>query len=146
MIVVLDTNVVLQARSPRHAFHRILQAWKDGTFTLAVTTDILLEYEEVITAKTGAARWRELAAFLDAVAKSEGNLITISPSFRFRLIAADADDDKFADCAIAAEADYIVTEDAHFNVLRGSGHKPLPIAPAEFIARLGEAGQRESFP
>ena len=136
MIVVLDTNVVLQARSPLHAFHRILEAWKDGTFTLAVSTSILLEYEEVITAKAGAARWREFAAFLDAVAQAGGNLVTLAPAFRFRLIAGDADDDKFADCAIAAEADYVVTEDAHFEALKTAGHKPQPITPEEFIGRF----------
>ena len=93
MIVVLDTNVVLQARSPLHNFHPILEAWKNGSFWLAVSMSILKEYEEVITAKAGVERWRSFAAFLDAVAAAEGKLITISPSFLFRLVAADPDDD-----------------------------------------------------
>lgn len=42
---------------------------------------------------------------------------------------------KFSDCAITAEADYIVTEDRHFQALIGSGYKPQPITPAEFIQR-----------
>ncbi len=133
MIVVLDTNVVLQARSPLHDFHPILEAWKDGSFFLAVSTSILLEYDEVITAKTSAERWRSFAAFLDAVAAAEGKLITISPSFRFRLVAADPDDDKFTDCAIATEADYIITDDRHFDALKIAGYKPQPITPEEFI-------------
>lgn len=29
-----------------------------------------------------------------------------------------------------------VAEDGHFDALRGTGHKPQPITPAEFIARL----------
>jgi hypothetical protein len=41
-----------------------------------------------------------------------------------------------ADCAIAADADWLITEDAHFDPLKSSGHKPQPIAPAEFIARF----------
>lgn len=60
-------------------------------------------------------------------------ILRVSPTFRFHLIGADADDDKFADCAIAAEADYIVTEDRHFDALRGSGYKPQPVTPEEFI-------------
>ena len=135
MIVVLDTNVVLQARSPLHDFHPILEAWKNGSFSLAVSTGILLEYEEVITAKTSAERWRNFATFLDAVAMAEDNLVAISPSFCFRLIVADPDDDKFADCAITAGADWIITEDHHFDVLIGSGHKAQPITPKEFIRR-----------
>lgn len=34
------------------------------------------------------------------------------------LIIADPDDNKFVDCAIAANARFIVTEDHHFNVLK----------------------------
>ena len=33
------------------------------------------------------------------------------------MITQDSDDNKFVDCAIIANADYIVSEDAHFKVL-----------------------------
>ena len=36
----------------------------------------------------------------------------------FNLIKADADDNIFADCAIAANAELIVTNDSHFDVLK----------------------------
>jgi predicted nucleic acid-binding protein len=61
------------------------------------------------------------------------NVNRVSSSFRFHLITSDADDNKFADCAIAAEADFIITADQHFDVLRGSGYKPRPVTPEEFI-------------
>ena len=39
--------------------------------------------------------------------------------FRFHLLSdIDMDDDKFVDCAITAGADYIVTEDSHFDRLK----------------------------
>ena len=136
MTVVLDTNVVLQARASGHEYHRILQGLLAGQFNLAASTAILLEYEEIITARVGAARWKQFTVVLDAIAAGYGNVRQIEPSFRWRLIAADPDDDKFADCAIAAEAEWIVTEDAHFHVLRDARHKPKPIAPGEFIARI----------
>jgi predicted nucleic acid-binding protein len=56
MTVVLDTNVVLQARAAGHAFHVILEAWLAGRFALAVSTAILLEYEEILTVRVGVAR------------------------------------------------------------------------------------------
>ena len=37
--------------------------------------------------------------------------------FEWNAIDADPDDNKFFDCAVAAGAHYIVTEDKHFNVL-----------------------------
>ena len=39
--------------------------------------------------------------------------------YRFHLLSdVDKDDDKFVDCAITVGADYIVTEDSHFNRLK----------------------------
>jgi len=35
----------------------------------------------------------------------------------------DPDDNKFFDCAVAGNADYIVSEDKHFNILK---HIPFP--------------------
>ncbi|GMQ32464.1 hypothetical protein Ataiwa_07360 [Algoriphagus taiwanensis] len=46
------------------------------------------------------------------------NLVQTIPSFRFNLISADPDDNKFVDCAIAANADFILTEDKHFEELK----------------------------
>lgn len=68
MTVVLDTNVVLQARAAGHPFHVILDALLAGRFTLAVSTAILLEYEEILTARVGVERWRKFAATVDAIA------------------------------------------------------------------------------
>ena len=47
----------------------------------------------------------------------------VDPYFRLGLITADIDDNKFVDCAFAAGADYLVSEDNHFNVLRST---PFP--------------------
>jgi predicted nucleic acid-binding protein len=63
-------------------------------------------------------------------------MVHVSPSFFFRTITADRDDDKFADCAITAHADWIVTEDSHFQALVGSGFKPQPIKPGDFISQV----------
>lgn len=39
--------------------------------------------------------------------------------YHFHLLSdVDKDDDKFVDCAITADADYIVTEDSHFDLLK----------------------------
>ena len=50
MIVCLDTNIVVQALAEGHSFHPILNAW-------AVSTEVLLEYEEVLTRLSGPTRW-----------------------------------------------------------------------------------------
>ena len=57
--------------------------------------------------------------------------------FRFRVLHdIDKDDDKFVDCAIAADADFIVTEDGHFNVLTNLGFPPVRVVTLdEFMGK-----------
>lgn len=42
----------------------------------------------------------------------------ITPYYHFELIKSDMDDNKFVDCAIAANAQFIVTEDHHYDILK----------------------------
>jgi uncharacterized protein len=136
MTVCIDTNVVLQMRAPQNPMFRLLVAWTRGCFSWAITTDVWLEYEEIVTAKAGQTRWLELMELVSFTRRQRpDSLREISPTYRFRLITACPDDDKFADCAIAAEADFIITDDGHFNALIGSGYKPRPITPEEFMAQ-----------
>ena len=111
-----------------------MQALAAAHLTIAVSAAILLEYEEIVTARARAAQWKRFATVLDLSAQLHGNVRQVEPSFHFHLIAADPDDDKFSNWAIAAEADFLVTDDAHFYALRGAGYKPQPITPSEFIA------------
>ena len=61
MTVCLDTSVFLQIFGRRQPFYPILRALLDGRLTLALSTEILLEYEEVTLLKTPRERlgdWR----------------------------------------------------------------------------------------
>lgn len=133
MIVVLDTNVLIQALNPHHDYAAIMDEWYGGRFVWALSTDILMEYREVIVRQSGASRWNALDRLMTLAAGYRRNLLHVSPSFYFRTITADQDDDKFADCAITAHSEWIVTEDTHFKALVGSGFKPQPIKPRDFI-------------
>lgn len=52
----------------------------------------------------------------------------ITPYYQFNLIEADKDDNKFVDCAIAAQAKCIVTNDHHYDVL-----KAIPFPRVEVV-------------
>ncbi|MFN8429500.1 MAG: PIN domain-containing protein [Spirosomataceae bacterium] len=109
MKIVIDTNILLVSISDRSPYHIIFKNFIDGKFQLCVTTDILSEYEEII----GRLIIQITAdAVLKAIENSP-NTILIEKFFRFDLIKADADDNKF----IASNADYIVTNDRHFQAL-----------------------------
>ena len=133
MTVCLDTNVFLQIFGRKQPYHQILRALLAGRLMLAVSNEILLEYQEVTVKLSGADRWREVEALLEMLDQLHGNIRQIEPQFRFAVITADPDDNKFCDCAIAAEADFVVTDDAHFAVLESVGYKPKPISPEDFI-------------
>jgi len=136
MIVCLDTNTVVQALAEGHPFHPILDARVAGRITWAVSTELLLEYEEVLTRMSGPARWRKLARLMDLVELTSGNFLRVTPSFHFQIVTTDPDDNIFTDCAVTAGADYLITEDQHFAALKNAGYKSQPITPGEFISRF----------
>lgn len=135
MIVCVDTNVFIGSFGRRARWRAIADALVDGVLELAVTTSILLEYEEIAQRLYGDAFREELSAFI-GFADMAGQVIEVEPSFRFRTITGDPDDDAFADCAIIANASYIITEDRHFKAMLGLGYRPQPISPSEFIERI----------
>ncbi len=133
MRLCIDTNVLLQLFGASQPYGPIADALQQGRLELAVSNEILLEYQEILTHLSGQARWQTVISFLDGISKLHGNVLYVEPHFRFQVIVADPDDNKFADCAIAVEADYILTSDRHFDPLLSSGYKPKPIEPAQFI-------------
>ena len=135
MTVCIDTNVVLGMFTASHAYRPIFEEWFCGRLQRSVSTEILLEYEEIMQRKASPQKADAMMQIITLVALRHGNIVFSSPSFRFHLLATDPDDDKFADCAIATEADHIITSDHHFDALIGSGYKPQPITPEEFIRR-----------
>jgi putative PIN family toxin of toxin-antitoxin system len=133
MRVVLDTNVLLVSISSFSPFHPILRALLDGRYELSVNTEILLEYEEQLAARLGHER---TALQLDDVL-NRSNVHLAEPHFRWNLIQADPDDNKFVDCALATNADYLVTNDRHFDVLKTLEFPRLMVITAqEFLAEI----------
>lgn len=110
--VVLDTNIVLSALSPRLPYRHLLRRAIRGEFEWHVSTEILLEYEEKIVEFFGedtANAFLETLLMSSYVKKTE-------VFYRFAIIP-DLDDNKFVDCAFASNAHFIVSEDKAFAAL-----------------------------
>ena len=87
----------------------------EGKYRLCVSNEILSEYEEILAIHTSPQVAHNV---VEAIAHHPKNYYRES-YFHFHLLSdIDKDDDKFVDCAITANADYIVTEDSHFNHLK----------------------------
>ena len=113
-IVVLDTNVFLVALAPQSPFSLILDALLEHLFTLVITNEILLEYEEVISRRYDSLLVKDIFELLLHLP----NVIQRDVFFKWNFILNDADDNKFVDIAIATNADYLVSSDRHFNILK----------------------------
>ena len=113
--VVLDTNCLIQALPSRSQYHRIWTDFLAGKYILCVSNEILTEYEEILALHTSPEVAHNV---VEAIARHP-EILYREAFFRFHLLSdIDKDDDKFVDCAITAGADYIVTEDSHFNHLK----------------------------
>ena len=114
MTVVIDCNIFVMCLTSRSPYHLIFRSLVDGMFTLALTADILLEYEEIIQQKYNTATAKTFITLLNELP----NVSFASHYFRWQLMTADPDDNKYCDCAIAKQASYIVSEDRHFEALK----------------------------
>ena len=135
MKVVLDTNVLLVSISGNSKFHPIFQSFQRGDYKLCITTEILLEYEEVISKHMGKKITNSILQLIEIAP----NVEFLTTYFKWNLINKDKDDNKFVDCALSAQADFIVTEDNHFKVLETI---PFPqqklISAKQFMKLLNE--------
>ncbi len=113
MKVVLDTNVLVSALSSRSIYHWLIIELLNEKFELFLTEEILLEYEEILENKYSVATANNFIAALQLLQTVHFTHVY----FRWHLLQ-DADDNKFADCAVAANADYLVTNDKDFNILK----------------------------
>lgn len=111
--IVLDTNCLLASLSRHSKYYPVWKGLQTGKYVLCLSNDILEEYEEIIGLKTSPEVARNVVALL---LKSK-NVEFVDAYFKWRLIEADHDDDKFVDCAFAANATIIVSDDKHFEVL-----------------------------
>lgn len=112
-LLVVDTNSLIQSLPRRSRYHELWLSFFDGRNTLCVSNEILEEYEEILERKTS----HELASNVIKAILNNPHTLLVSPYFRFDLIKSDPDDNKFVDCAVTANAKFIVTQDKHFEVL-----------------------------
>jgi|TARA_R100000027_G_scaffold47742_2_gene36530 putative PIN family toxin of toxin-antitoxin system len=112
--IVLDTNAILRCLSSKSPYSFVLDDLIDGKYQLYLTKEILLEYEE----KTIDIFSPNTAEVLMGTLNMSNYVHFVDVFFNLNLIHKDQDDNKFVDCAFAANAHFIVTNDKHFNILK----------------------------
>ena len=123
--VVLDTNVLLVSISSKSKYHWIFDSLLNHQFDLFITNEILSEYEEIISEK-----WSPIVAkYVISTLLELKNVHATNVYFNLNLIEHDPDDNKFTDCAFAANADFIVSHDQDFDILKHVDFPKINVIP-----------------
>jgi putative PIN family toxin of toxin-antitoxin system len=110
MKVVIDSNVLLVAIGKRSKYKPIWNAFINGKYQLIISEEILHEYEEILKEHSAPG----VAEIVLEVFVESPDIIYNRIYYSWNVISKDPDDNKFFDVAVAANADYLVTNDAHF--------------------------------
>jgi putative PIN family toxin of toxin-antitoxin system len=114
MKVVLDTNVLLVSIPKKSKYRAIFDALIDGHFNAVISNDILSEYVEIIEQKTNFLVASNIAEML----LNLKNVEKVDIYFEWKLILSDLDDNKYVDAYVCSNADYVITNDHHFKILK----------------------------
>lgn len=108
MKVVLDTNVLVSGIFYSGPPFEILKAWRDGKLQLAMSAEILKEYQRVMDELARQFPGVDASEFIDLLMVEAE--IALAPPLP-KPVCSDPDDDKFLACAVASAAKYVVTGD-----------------------------------
>lgn len=126
MKIVLDTNVLVSGIFWKGVPYKIVELFVNDYLQVFVTKKILKEYFEVLDRIDGfgevAKKW-QLLILEKVLIVGEKRTVTVS---------RDANDDMFVNCALSANAQYIVSGDKDLLVLR-EVFKIKIITPVQFL-------------
>ena len=137
MRVVLDTNVVVSALIWGGVPGRLVQTVIDGEIELASSPALMAELRDVLERPHLATRLEQNRSTVEQAIALYGRLaLQVSPLATPNVISADPDDDHVLACAIAAQAQLIVSGDKR-HLLALQNHRGIPIVSArEALERI----------
>lgn len=127
--VVFDTNVLISAlgwdAKPEACLEQVLHDQVEGYISPAILNELtrVMEYPRFEFTDD------EQQSFLEIILAS---FHVVAPAISLDVVAADPDDDKILECAIASNADSIVSGDSHLQEL-GAYRTVEILSPAEFL-------------
>jgi putative PIN family toxin of toxin-antitoxin system len=115
MKVVLDANVFISAffwgGKPRLVLKRVIA----GTDELFITKEILAEIDAVLRRPKFQAAEHEINYFMNAIEELANK---IAPQRRIKNGSRDKTDNKYLECGLTAQADYIISGDIYLLELK----------------------------
>jgi putative PIN family toxin of toxin-antitoxin system len=131
IIVTADTNVFVSGLEFGGVPLDFLDHARAGAFRLAVSGPLLAELREVLRLKFA---WSE-EAITAALSQLDDCSVHVQPAETLDVIQDDPDDNRILECAVAAQAGFIVSGDNH--LLRLGRYRSIRILKvADFMALL----------
>lgn len=138
MRLVTDTNVVVSGLLWMGNPGRLLEAAALGHVTLYTSPALLAELTATLnTPKLSRPIVRSGMTLDDLLARYLNVAIVVQPAAVPRVVPNDADDDQVLACALAANAELIVSGDKHLLGLGGQYQGIRIVAPAEAVQLIG---------
>jgi putative PIN family toxin of toxin-antitoxin system len=130
---IIDTSVLIRYLiKPRAAIKELIEErWLGEQVQMVTAPDLMAELE-------GVLKWDSIQtliqtdegqALLDAIAQKADILPPLGPAPAY---TRDPKDDKFVACALAGEANYLITEDKDLLVLEGVGDVRI-VTPYDYL-------------
>ncbi|HAK80830.1 MAG TPA: putative toxin-antitoxin system toxin component, PIN family [Runella sp.] len=134
MKVVVDTNGFLAAIPSKGRNKWLYHAFVSEKFIWVLSNEIIEEYTEQVGEKFSSIT----ADFVMSSLLTSANHLRYEPSYKWQLVEQDPDDNKFVDCAIGVNADYLVSDDRHIrNLLKVKDlFPPVPIVSFKEFKRI----------
>ena len=112
--IVVDTNALVSSLSSKSEFHKLIRLILDEEVSVFVTDEIMFEYEEILNEKYSETVAKNFLSALKEIPTVE----YVNIYCKWNLLIHDEDDNKFVDCYLAANAEYLITNDTGYNVLK----------------------------
>jgi putative PIN family toxin of toxin-antitoxin system len=139
---VVDTNVVVSRYiAPGGTPARIMNYWEASAFQLLVSDSILVEYDRVLRYPRLVQRHHMDEIQIRRVVRRFRRFgVLCSPTESLSVVPNDPSDDKFLECAVAGEADFVVSGDPHLLDLRRFRGIEI-VSPDTFLALIDRAAK-----
>jgi putative PIN family toxin of toxin-antitoxin system len=140
MRVVLDTNLVVSRfLSDRGAPARIFELWRRTAFELLASEPILAEYRRLLAYPKVQTHHRHSDEKLDKlIAEWRQFVVLVEPAETLDVIPDDPADNRILECAVAGDADFVVSGDRHLLTLR-QFRGIVILSPAAFLVLVTPA-------
>ena len=109
---------------------RILDLWVQGTFHLIASEEILDEYFEVLVRKGIEPG---LVGVLSRRVNRYAQIVV--PKTTLDVVKQNSSDNRFLECAVEGNANYLVSGDQHLLALKRFGETEI-VTPTKFLQRL----------